>query len=347
MQPMNYALKIALVGLGAVGLPYLQAYTELGFDVVGFDISQDRLDKAHSLQLRAYHIDEFASSEVDIVFVCVGTPQGKNGGIHLAYIQSALTTVGNWLPNRVAQGKYPMVVIRSTMFPGMTEERLIPMLENVSGLRAGRDFGVGNVPETLRETSALADAKSAWFYGIGEYDARTADEMVNFFKQLIPLELQDRLIRRVPLAVAEAAKFIMNTRNASIISFHNMWWLLLSAINVPAQEAIDLSILMGEYPNNPLYGSVVAGPYGGACLPKEVDAMIWFSMMLGVDNSQLVGTRTINTHMEVLAELGRIPAATIDGYRRSRADELRIKVLNQLIQIAGDDPTPPQEAELR
>lgn len=336
--------SVALVGTGAVGSAYVEAYVQLGVPIIGYDVNEERIARLQTRGLPVLHMSQFQDSEAEIILVCVGTPQGENGAIFTEYILSAIKTIGEWIPKRVAHGIYPVVAIRSTMFPGLTLSTMLPALEEASGLVAGTDFGLAHVPETLRETDALTDALNPWIIVIGEYDKRGSQILQEFFLTVMSLgENEPAPIKVSTVQAAEAAKFILNTRNATIISFYNMWALMLASMGITPQEAIDLSVFMGETPLNSWYGTVVGAAYGGACLPKEVAAFLHMADRLQVNASLLEGVHSINEQLKQMAAEGKAMPTTIKGYRRQAAQQLLNAAILAAQQRAADEPKPAED----
>lgn len=337
--------NIAIAGTGAVGEAILTVYKKFGFPVKGYDVNEERIQRLQAEGLPVHHMSEFEHSQADIVFVCVGTPQGENGAMHTEYILSALDTIGRWIPSRHAQGRYPVIAIRSTMFPGLCQSTMLPALESASGMAAGTHFGFQHVPEQLRESDREKDAEFPWSIVIGGYDAQGTDILLKFFKAVLTHTGNTEVpIRVTSVFNAEAAKFIMNVRNATRISLTNTWGLMLNQMGESAQEAIDLSVILGEE-TNVWYGTVAGAPYGGACLPKEVAMAIYMGKQLGVDVSLLEGVQHVNQTMLDRAAAGEAMRVVIHGYRRKNAKDLLEGAIRAAQELA-ESSAPPAEDEI-
>src|SRR5690606_25105297 len=119
-------------------------------------------------ELACEHMDDFINCQADMVFICISTPQSEvDGSVYLEYMRAGLKTMGPWLMKRIALGHYPMVVMRSTMLPKLSQCEIIPQLEAHSGMKAGVDFGYAFMPEILRETDANQDEANIWQIVIG------------------------------------------------------------------------------------------------------------------------------------------------------------------------------------
>lgn len=152
------ALSIGIVGLGYVGLPLAEAYCSEGIKVIGYDISQKRVDVLNSGKSGMKHINDsrvsgmvekglfFATAEpsklssVDAILIAVPTPLDKHHQPDLSYVLSTCET----LKDHIREGQ--IIILESTTFPGTTSEYMRPILEK-SGLKAGIDFGLAYSPE--------------------------------------------------------------------------------------------------------------------------------------------------------------------------------------------------------
>jgi UDP-glucose 6-dehydrogenase len=183
----------------------------------------------------------------------------------------------------------------------------------------------------LRETDAFHDSLNLWQVVIGELDKRTGDVLEEMFTPVLGVD-KDKLLSRVPVSVAEAAKVLLNSFNATIISYYNMMGLLLNTLDIDAQAAIDLSVRMGEGSLNSWYGTRTGMPYGGKCLPKDVAALLAMARAaqengLDVPMHQLQATQDINDAMLQLANQGKAPAPIKAGFRRLSADGMRKRTI--------------------
>ena len=167
-------MKIAIFGLGYVGAVTGACLAKKGHLVIGVDINKAKvgaINKGNSPIIEK-GLNEIVSSAVknklfsastsareailktDIGMVCVGTPSAESGAIDIGNLKTVVKEIGEALNGL---GRFYTVVIRSTVLPGTIEGELIPILEEASGGKAGRDFGVCVNPEFMREGSSLED----------------------------------------------------------------------------------------------------------------------------------------------------------------------------------------------
>lgn len=329
---MKHSIELAVVGSGVVGQGILHTWHDRGYRITGYDVNPDTIAKLRSQGIAAEHMNDFMNCKADMLFVAIATPQSEvDGSIFLDYMRDGLKTIGPWLAARVEDGHYPMVVMRSTMLPKLSEREIIPGLQEHSGLVAGTDFGYAHMPEILRETDANHDEANIWQVVIGALDERTANTLIAMLGPELGPE-RDRLMTVVPVDVAEASKVIVNTYNATIISYFNQMWLLLESMGIDAQQAIDLAVRMGEGALNRWYGTAGGFPYGGKCLPKDVAATLALARQEAVTLPQLQGTRDTNDVLVTLSQQGRVPAPVKGGFRRMSASKLRDQALMALDQ---------------
>jgi nucleotide sugar dehydrogenase len=329
---MKHNIELAVVGSGVVGQGILHTWHDRGYRITGYDVNPETIAKLRAQGIHAEHMNDFMNCTADMLFVAIATPMSEvDGSIFLDYMRDGLRTIGPWLQARANDGHYPMVVMRSTMLPKLSEREIIPRLQEHSGLVAGIDFGYAHMPEILRETDANHDEANIWQVVIGALDERTANTLVEMLGAELGPE-RDRLMTVVPVDVAEASKVIVNTYNATIISYFNQMWLLLESMGIDAQQAIDLAVRMGEGALNRWYGTAGGFPYGGKCLPKDVAATLALARQEEIDLPQLTGTRDTNDILVELSEQGRVPAPVKGGFRRMSAAKLRGQALTALDQ---------------
>ena len=136
---------VCIVGLGYVGLPLAGAFSR-HLKVIGYDIEGEkvkRLNESNNEENIEFTSDPSKIKEADFVLICVPTPVTKSKEPDLRYVKSAAKTVGKNLK------KGAIVVLESTVYPGVTEEVVAPILERESGMKCGVDFKIGYSPERI------------------------------------------------------------------------------------------------------------------------------------------------------------------------------------------------------
>ena len=156
--------KVAVVGLGYVGLPLCIRFCESGLEVLGLDIDQEKVDSINAGRSYIQHIDSGTISDLtsknslnastqfsdvqqcDAVLICVPTPLGKHREPDISYVLDTGRSIAPFLKAEEGQSK-KLVVLESTTYPGTTDEKLKQVLESESGLIAGQDFHLAYSPE--------------------------------------------------------------------------------------------------------------------------------------------------------------------------------------------------------
>jgi len=216
--------KIAVIGLGYVGLPVAVAFARSGAPVIGYDLSGERIAELRAGRDRTGEVDptDLAKANLrltsdpadlaaaDFFIVAVPTPIDAALKPDLSALLAASETVGRALrPGTI-------VVYESTVYPGATEEDCLPMLERASGLRGGRDFTVGYSPERINPGDREHRFESIAKVVAGQ-DAATLDIVADVYGSVVKAG-----IHRAPsIKVAEAAKVIENTQRDLNIAFMN------------------------------------------------------------------------------------------------------------------------------
>lgn len=278
-------LRISIIGSGIVGQATGMGFALQGISTLFHDINRNKLS---ALRGKGYkittEIDEVVCAS-DIIFVCVPTPTIDNK-IDLSIIEKCSKDIGRCLDQ---SDDYVLVVFRSTIPPRTTRQKLIPILEVNSGLKAGKDFGVCNNPEFLREQSPLEDFVKANRIVIGEFDKKSGDMLEKLYA---PLKIP---VIRTDLDTAEMIKYTSNLFLASKISFFNEIFLICEKLGLDAKYVSEVVAKDHRIGNYGIYGGK---PFGGMCLPKDLKAFISFLESINVDPKILKAVAEVNQDIE-------------------------------------------------
>ncbi len=303
--------------------------------------------------------------ETDLTLIAVGTPfDGVR--IDLSYIRQAAAEIGEALK---AKAGYHVVVVKSTVVPGTTDDVVRPILEQASGKRAGVDFGLGMNPEFLTEGVAIKDFMSPDRIVVGGIDARTIDVLDRLYAPFVGVPLL-----RTNNKTAEMIKYASNAVLATLISFSNEIGNLCEALGGVDAADVMSGVQHAQYFTPILEdGRRVRAPitsflwpgcgFGGSCLPKDVKAlsahgvahgqhMNLLDAVIGVNQAQptrIIGI--LEKHFDTLAGkrvcvLGLAFKPDTDDVRESPA----IPIINMLLQrgalVSAYDPVATSSARV-
>jgi UDPglucose 6-dehydrogenase len=275
---------VLIVGAGTVGFAKGRALLERGHQVSFMDSSSARCEELTS---QGFPCEESVTlgAESSLIFVCVPTP-ASSGGYDFTILRQSLEHLGRQLS--ASDGRH-VIVVCSTMAPMTTATIVIPTLEEFSGGVEGHHFDVALVPEFIRGPHALEDSRDPWMTVIA-----ARDEGVRF-RLVALLEPYGGEMRTTDdLITAELIKVTHNAYNAAKISFFNEIYRLATLINVDGHFVAEVVSRSAEGSINTQYGIRGGSPFGGACLPKDLDGLIAFAKTLGVTVPGLEATREIN-----------------------------------------------------
>ena len=315
-------MKVAVFGLGYVGCVSAACLADRGHAVVGVDTNPTKtsmvaagrspvlepglgelVERAVS-EGRLTATDDAAAAVLgsELSLVCVGTPSAPNGSLGTDALQRVTESIGGAL--RSARSRHT-VVIRSTMLPGTCRSLVVPLLERASGLSAGADFGVAVNPEFLREGTSVADFGAPPKTVIGELDAASGAPLAELYDDLTaPLF-------RVPLEVAEMAKYVDNAFHALKIGFANEIGGLCRELGLDSHEV--MRIFAADTKLNISTAYLRPGfAFGGSCLPKDLRALLYAAGRADVELPILAGVLPSNErHLQRTIDL-----VTSNGRRR-------------------------------
>jgi GDP-mannose 6-dehydrogenase len=290
-------MKISIFGLGYVGSVSAACFSDRGHSVIGVDPNPAKVQlmnegKAPIVEpelgelaaaavakklMCATHGAAEAVAESDVSFVCVGTPSQSNGSLDLTYLGKVCDEIGAALATKAA---FHVVVIRSTILPGTMHSFIIPRLEAKSGKVAGKEFGVCNNPEFLREGSAIFDFRNPPKTVIGETDARSGDVVQSLYDGLPGPMI------RCSIDVGEMVKYADNAWHAVKVAFANEIGKFCKQADIDSHKVMDIfcqdiKLNLSPYYMRPGFA------FGGSCLPKDVRALTYKARMLDVSTPLL------------------------------------------------------------
>ena len=305
-------MRFSVLGTGYLGVPLSVGLASRGHQVTCVDIDEEKVEKINQGEcpifeeglpelmeeqvekgtLEATTDTKSAVRDSDMTFLAVGTPMREDGSINLDYIKQAARDAAEGL-----EGKkdFHVFVVKSTVVPGTTRDEIIPILEDESGLEAGKDFGVCMNPEFLREGTALEDFLEPDRIVIGELDESSGERLEKAYAGW------DVPIMRTSLEAAELIKYASNSLLATKISFINEVGNLCKELGIDVYEVAD-GVGMDHRVKRDFLNS--GDGFGGSCFPKDVRALISFMEENGTEPRLLQSTIDVNVDQKTkLVEL--------------------------------------------
>lgn len=306
-------MEIAIIGAGYVGLVTGVSLASLGNQVTCIDFDKKKVSMINQGNSPIYEIGidallrkvirqklflatddlETAVKTADIIMIAVGTPTVKNR-IDLSAIKRATEQIAKSIKKTK---KYQVVVVKSTVLPGVTEKVVLPILEKYSEKKIG-EFGICMNPEFLREGSALDDALHPDRIVIGQIDEKSGREFAKLYSKFSCPKLITNLW------TAEMIKYTANGLLATMISYANE----ISRIAEKTGKVDVIDVWQGVHLDkrlSPMVGNKRVKPgllnylfsgcgYGGSCLPKDTQALASFADEIGEENSLIKSVISIN-----------------------------------------------------
>lgn len=331
-------MKISIFGLGYVGAVSLGCLARDGHTVYGVDVDEGKLnlikegktpiieegmiemmsEVSKSGLVHVTNNAQEAISNTDVSFVCVGTPSSSNGSQDLTAIKKVSQEIGAALKTT---SNYHVIIFRSTIEPGTTENVIKPILEEHSGKKCGEGFGLGFQPEFLREGSSIKDYDNPPFTIVGADSDRSSDAVKEIFKDL-PCEYI-----KTDISTAEMMKYACNTFHALKITFANEIGRISQALSVDSRDVMQLVCKDKSLNISPAY--LRPGfAYGGSCLPKDLRAILYMAKTNDIELPMLAGVMQSNKlHIEhainTVLSSGKKSVGMIGLSFKSGTDDLR------------------------
>lgn len=288
---------VCIVGLGYVGLPLAEAFAE-HLTVIGFDIDkskishlinkltgEDRLTPSNStpsIRLSSkltLTSDPRQMRRADFIIICVPSPVTKSKQPDLSYIKNAAKTVGQNMKRN------SIVILESTVYPGVTGEIVGPILEKESKLRCGKDFKVAYSPERINpgDKEHTIDKITKVVSGI---DKQTTEIVAELYRKVTPSVFIARDIK-----TAEAGKVIENIQRDLNIALMNELSLIFEKMGLSTKDVLDAAVTKWNFHR------YSPGLVGGHCIPVDPYYLVYEAKRLGYHPQVILAGRAINDYI--------------------------------------------------
>ena len=285
--------KLSVIGLGYVGMPIAVSFAKK-VKVIGFDINEDKVEKylsgidptkevgdeAIKNTTMEFTSDESRIKEAKFHIVAVPTPINEDHTPNLVPVESASRTVGRNLV------KGSIVVYESTVYPGVTEDICIPILEKESGLKCGVDFKVGYSPERINPGDKVHRLET-----IVKVVSGMDEESLDIIAKVYELVVDAGVYRAKSIKVAEAAKVIENSQRDINIAFMNELSIIFNKLNIDTLSVLEAASTKWNFLR--FYPGLV----GGHCIGIDPYYLTYKAKQVGYHSQIILAGRKINDNM--------------------------------------------------
>ena len=341
-------MDVSVFGIGYVGAVTSACLSDSGHNIIAVDtfdvkvqcinegrspIVENGLDdliskgvKSGKLRATTDYVDAINNSDVSLV--CVGTPSAPDGSLGLNFITDICEQIGEVLKTK---DTFHTVVIRSTVIPGTLMNVVLPCLEKASGKKAGVDFGLGNNPEFLRESTAIADYYDPTEIVVGALDDKTAKMIMGLYEGIeAPRVVCD-------VQVAEGVKYVSNAWRAAKVGFANEMGNILKEHDVDSHKVMDI-FFKDTKMNLSKYFLTPGFAFGGSCLPKDVRAIRASANDKGLktpllDSLLSANKAQIQRGFDMIKETGKTKIGLFGLSFKAGTDDLRESPLVELANL--------------
>jgi len=353
--------RISVFGLGYVGTVTAACFAYKGFNVVAFDVDKGKVESLNqaisfiyepeldeiikqavsSGSLKATYNPNYAIMNSDITFITVGTPQKVDGKIDLRYVEDASRMIGKALKDK---DDWHLVVVKSTVIPGTTNNVVKKNIEEVSGKTCDREFGICFNPEFLREGAAVHDMFYPDRLIIGGSE-KSSSYLLNLYNMFYGEKMPETIITNAENA--ELIKYANNAFLAMKVSFINMIARICQKIPKGDVEVVAKGIGLDKRIGS-LFLKAGAG-WGGSCWPKDLSALKKFAEEIGLELPLVDATIEINkTQPLILIDFAKELIGSLEGKRISilglsfkpNTDDMReavsIKIIESLLKEGAE-----------
>ncbi len=340
-------MKLSIFGLGYVGCVSAACFAKEGHTVIGVDVNANKAEMINSgnspiveagigplldevvkaNRLSATTNSAAAVHNTDVSLICVGTPSNTNGSLDLRYVTRVCEEIGAALKDKT---KRHIVVIRSTMLPGTVQNTVVPALEETSGMKAVKDFGICINPEFLREGTSLKDFYAPPFTLIGADDEETAAAVRGLYSRI------DAPVFVTSVKTAEMVKYVCNCFHALKVGFANEVGNVCKALGIDSHEVMqifcqDTKLNLSPYYLKPGFA------FGGSCLPKDLRAINYKARQVDVEAPILASIlpsnrQQIERAIEMVLATGKKQIGILGFSFKAGTDDLRESPMVTLIE---------------
>ena len=269
---------ICIIGLGYVGMPLVEVLSK-HFKVIGFDINKKKVKelkkKYENLKLTSSPIE---INQADYIIIAVPTPITKSKEPDLSYVKSASEIVGKNLK------KGAIIVLESTVYPGVTEDIVGPILEKESGLKLGNDFKIGYSPERVNPGDKVHTIEKITKIVSG-MDKETTDKLVNLYGKIT------KVYKARDIRTAEAAKVIENVQRDLNIALMNELALIFNKMGLDTKAVLEAAFTKWNF------NHYEPGLVGGHCIPVDPYYLVYKAKEIGYHPQVILAGRSVNDFM--------------------------------------------------
>ena len=339
-QPSMTSMTVCIVGLGYVGYPLAEAFSR-HVRTLGFDIDKRKIEslKNSSSKIIATSDPELLH-EADFILICVPTLLTEKNEPDLSYVKDAAKTIGRHLK------KGSVVILESTVYPGVTEDVLLPVIETESGLVAGRDFKVGYSPERINPGDNEHDL-SRMTKIVAGMDPETTGLMAELYS------LITNVYRAPGIRIAEAAKVVENIQRDINIGLINELSQMFHTLGINTRDVLDAASTKWNF------HQYTPGIVGGHCIPTVPYFLAYAAKQHGYKPQIILASRSTNDNMipfisrlvtsnirsagksipgAKIAVLGLTYKENVPDYRDNPVFDLIRVLRDQQIEVFGYDP---------
>jgi UDPglucose 6-dehydrogenase/UDP-N-acetyl-D-galactosamine dehydrogenase len=275
---------ICIIGMGFVGLPLALSFSKF-FKVIGFDINKNKIKNLKTNKNLILTSDSSKIKIADFVIITVPTPITKSKEPDLSYTISASKIVGKNLK------KGAVVVLESTVYPGVTEEIVAPILEKESGLIVGKDFKIGYSPERINPGDKDHTLEKI-IKIVSGMDKETTENLARLYGKITNIYVTN------DIKTAEAAKVIENVQRDLNIALINEFAIIFHKMNLSIYDILDAASSKWNFIK------FSPGLVGGHCIPVDPYYLVYKAKEIGYHPQVVLAGRSVNDYMpEYIVEI--------------------------------------------